>query len=341
MHSEPRERIPEAVSPRAPRLEYRTGPNAPFPDNALAVIRFATPPQADNGPHLTINVGLTALDTPVPDAVWCGAGPIASGQHGKIRFAHDGESLFGVIEEREGDHPDIRAATVAAYEAIGEFRRSSGFPHLLRMWNFVDAVNEGEGDLERYRQFCIGRAEGFGPSMRAAYPAATGIGRQARSGLVQVFWIAAKTPGVAIENPRQVSAYRYPRTHGPVSPSFSRATVLADGTLLVSGTASIVGHISQHPHNVAAQLDETLRNLEALIAHTRQRQSPVTADAEMRFTVYVREPNHAELISSRMREAFPDAPAIVVAADICRRELLLEIECVLQSASNRVHAKDA
>lgn len=341
MHSEPRERIPEAVSPRAPRLEYRNGPDEPIPDNALAVVRFATPPHANDGACLTIDVGLTALQAPVPDAVWCGTGPVTSGQHGKVRFAHDGDSLFGVIEEREADHPDIRTATVAAYEAIGEFRRSSGFPHLLRMWNFVDAVNEGDGDLERYRQFCIGRAEGFGPSMRTAYPAATGIGRQSRSGLVQVFWVAAKTPGIAIENPRQISAYRYPRTHGPVSPSFSRATVLTNGTLLVSGTASIVGHVSLHPNDVAAQLDETLRNLEALIAHARQRQSSIAADAEMRLTVYVREPDHAELISSRLRTAFPGAPTILVAADICRRELLLEIECVLQSASNPANFKGA
>lgn len=335
MRSESRERTPEVLSPQAPRLEYRIDPGAPIPDNALAVVRFAAPAPAEDGDLLTIHVGLTSLGQPVPDAVWCGAGPVTSGRHGKVRFAHDGESLFGVVEERELDHPDVRAATAAAYEAVDEFRRSSGFPHLLRMWNFVDAVNEGDGDLERYRQFCIGRAEGFGPSMRTAYPAATGIGRQQRSGLIQVFWIAAKTPGVAIENPRQISAYRYPRAHGPVSPSFSRATVLLDGTLLISGTASIVGHASQHPNDVAAQLEETLRNLDALMAHARQHPTSDPADADLRFTVYVREHDHADLIATRIRTAFPGAPAIFVAADICRRELLLEIECVVQTTSTQ------
>lgn len=332
MRSESRERAPKALPPRAPRLEYRSDPHAPIPQNILGVVRFAVSAQADCGELLAVDVGLMPLGARVPDAFWCGSGPVASGRHGKVRFAHDGESLFGVVEEREADHADIRAATAAVYEAIEEFRRNSAFSHLLRMWNFVDAVNEGEGDLERYRQFCVGRAEGFGQSVRTGYPAATAIGRQQRSGLIQVFWIAAKTPGAAIENPRQISAYRYPRAHGPVSPSFSRATVLTDGTLLISGTASIVGHDSQHPNDATAQLAETLRNLDALMAHARHHRDCISADDEMRFTVYIRERGHADAIAARIREAFPNAQAIFVAADICRRELLLEIECVVQAA---------
>jgi chorismate lyase/3-hydroxybenzoate synthase len=167
--------------------------------------------------------------------------------------------------------------------------------------------------------------------MRTGYPAATAIGRQQRSGLIQVFWVAAKTPGAAVENPRQVSAYQYPRSHGPVSPSFSRATVLADGTLLISGTASIVGHVSQHPNDAAAQLAETLRNLDSLIVHARQHRDSISADAEMLLTVYIRELCNVNAVAERIRTEFPNAQTIFVAADICRRELLLEIECVVQA----------
>lgn len=333
MFSEPRERDFEPVPPRSPRVEYRDGRNAPIPENALAVVRFSDPAHIEGGGPLTVGVGLTAAGELAADAIWCGAGPVTSGRREKVRFAHDADFLFGVIEAREADYPDIRGATTAVYAAIDAFQRGSTFPYLLRMWNFIDAVNEGAGDLERYRQFCIGRAEGFGESLRAGYPAATAIGRQQPNGLVQVFWVAARTPGTPVENPRQVSAYRYPRTHGPVSPSFSRATVLADGTLLISGTASIVGHASQHPNDWVAQLAETLRNLDSLIAHARQHRNAIVTDGEMLLTVYIRERSQENAIAERIRTAFPNARTIFVAADICRRELLLEIECVVQPVS--------
>ena len=337
MLSEPRERDFEPVPPRSPRVEYRAVPSVSVPENVLAVVRFGEPAQIEAAERLTVGVGLTPVGELAPYTIWCAAGPVASGQRENIRFAHDADSLFGVIEVREANYPDIRTATTAVYRAIDEFQRSSAFPYLLRMWNFIDAVNEGDGDLERYRQFCVGRAEGFGESLRTGYPAATAIGRQQPSGLIQVFWIAARTPGTPVENPRQISAYRYPRTHGPVSPSFSRATVLADGTLLISGTASIVGHASQHPNDWAAQLAETLRNLDSLIAHARQHGDPVAAEAEMLLTVYIRERGHEDAIAERIRTAFPNARTMFVVADICRRELLLEIECVVQPASR---AKD-
>lgn len=331
MRSDHLQRATETPPARSPQIEYR--PCGSAADNALAIVRFgsAGAPLVDTfSDTLEIHVGLDPLGTSSPDAIWLATGPVVRARHGRIRYAHDGEFLFGVIEEPEAGHPDIRTATAAVYASIDQFQRTSPFPHLVRMWNFLDAVNEGDGDYERYRQFCVGRAEGFGESARAGYPAATAIGRQERSGVLQVFWIAAKRPGRAVENPRQISAYRYPRAHGPVSPSFSRATILPDGALLVSGTASIVGHASQHPNDPHAQFAETLRNLDALIAHAGQYGTCALAAADLSFTVYVRDPAHAEPIAQHLRNAFPDARAIVVGADICRRELLLEIECVLQ-----------
>ncbi len=329
MQNDHRQRVPETSLPRSPRIEYRSVSQNGSIDNALAIVRFGSGPQA-SADSLAINVGLDAVGEILPDAIWYGAGPVTSARRGRIRYTHDGEFLFGAIEEHEADHADIRAAAAAVYATINEFRRTSSFPHLLRMWNFLDAINEGDGDAERYRQFCIGRAEGFGESARNGYPAATAIGRQQRNGLLQVFWIAGKTPGTAVENPRQVSAYRYPRAHGPVSPSFSRATIMPDGTLLISGTASIVGHASQHPNDAQAQLGETLRNLDALIVHAHQHRASVDANAELLLTVYIRNPEHADAVIARIRNDLPQAQAIFMAADICRRELLLEIECVVQ-----------
>ena len=32
---------------------------------------------------------------------------------------------------------------------------------MLRLWNYLDAINLGDGDDERYRRFCDGRARGM------------------------------------------------------------------------------------------------------------------------------------------------------------------------------------
>lgn len=312
------------------KLDYRTGPeSSPLAPNTMALVRFGRRSEPTPPGILTIDVDLAPLAA-APDEVWSSHEPVTTGQDGIIRFAHDSQTLFGVIEAREADYADIRAASAHVYTAIQKFQRKAGFSHLLRMWNFLDDVNEGTGDSERYRQFCIGRGEALEESARAMYPAATAIGRQHATGVLQVFWIGAKQPGVALENPRQVSAYRYPRAHGPVSPSFSRATLAADGTLLISGTASIVGHASQHHDNTLAQLNETLLNLDALIEHARQKRGD-TDQSPLLLKVYVRDPNDFELIRTRLRERFAQDEVIFLAADICRRELLLEIECVLKA----------
>ena len=310
------------------RVEYRSATDsARWRDAApLAVVHFGEQRPANTDGSMLIHVSLEPLVGSQLVECWLGEGAVTQGQSGTIRFAHDDRFLFAVLEEDERRHAGIRETTHASYRAIREFQRASGFPHLLRMWNYLDAVNEGEDDLERYRQFCVGRATGLSESATADYPAATAIGRQIKTHDLQVFWIAARVAGTAIENPRQVSAYRYPRVHGPVSPSFSRATLSTDGMLLISGTASIVGHASQHAGDPQAQLEETLRNLDALLQRVDGKQ---IASGNTILKVYVRDRAHCAALSKRLQQRFPNVPVVFLAADICRRELLLEIECVV------------
>ena len=92
-------------------------------------------------------------------------------------------------------------------------------------------------------------------------------GRDGRR-VLQVYWLAARVAGTPLENPRQVAAYRYPRQYGPQSPTFARAMLPPAGSdmpLLLSGTASVVGHETRHPGDVLAQLDETFANLDSLL----------------------------------------------------------------------------
>ncbi len=313
-------------SGRAIRVAYHSSSAGNFPADALAIVQFGDPVRNTPKNALGVQVRLQPIDGDYSE-VWSATGPVRLGNLGHIRYACDDRHLFGVIELDEREHADIATASAVAYAAIAEFQRDSSHPHLLRMWNYLDAINEGSGDAERYRQFCIGRARGLAAMQAGAFPAASAIGHQERTHILQVYWLAGRSPGTAIENPRQVSAYRYPRVHGPVSPSFARATLSTDLTLLISGTASIVGHSSVHDDDVQAQLEETLRNLSTL-----RTLAATPKDSATLLKAYVRDPSDARRIKERLSQLlpseFPAAQLLYLAADICRRELLLEIEGV-------------
>jgi chorismate lyase / 3-hydroxybenzoate synthase len=339
MHSFSREQ-PADAPPATLRVAYQPldGMNA-VPAGALAILRFGAKAAASDGDPtnadliiapLIIDVGLEPLHGPPTAELWFAGGPVRTGQWSdsygvRIRYAHDSHYLFAVVEVDERDHGGILLTAERAYAAIQGFQQQSAFPHLLRMWNYMDAINEGAGDMERYRQFCVGRSRGLGAGTQG-YPSATAVGRQRPDNLLQVFWLAGNVPGKAVENPRQVSAYHYPRIHGPVSPTFARALVAPDETVLISGTASIVGHVSQHHDNPMEQLEETVRNITALTPHVKR---GTESTGKQVLKVYVRDPALTPEIVARLSQLYPNSECLLVAADICRRELLLEIEAVL------------
>jgi enamine deaminase RidA (YjgF/YER057c/UK114 family) len=140
-----------------------------------------------------------------------------------------------------------------------------------------------------------------------------------------------------IENPRQTSAYRYPPKFGIHSPSFSRACVLGEsaGTnLFISGTASIVGHETIHPGDVSAQARETLANLDALLEEAnRVVGTPRYSLDALKFKVYVRRPRDLDAIQRVLSASLrPAAPILYLQADVCREELLVEIEATGETA---------
>ena len=302
-------------------------------DDTLVVIGFGSrAPQHDDPRYL--RVALEPLGT-APLERWRGTAPVThgrdgSGSDGSVAWAEDGALQFGALELDEGEH-GIETTAEAIYARMLAFARSRGYPHLLRTWNYLDGITYGDGDAERYRRFCIGRARGIGDVNPDTLPAATAIGRVDGARRLQVYWLAARTPGTPLENPRQVSAYRYPRQHGPQPPSFARAMLPASAAmpLLLSGTAAVVGHESRHAASVAAQLDETLINLDSLLdaAHARRPALPAHFGPHTRLKVYVRDREELAEVAALLRARLdPAVPRLVLHAAICRRELRLEID---------------
>ena len=242
------------------------------------------------------------------------------------------DALRVVIVEVPEHSDDVEAASAQAYRQLLEIVRPSSHPYLVRVWNYIDDINLGDADNERYRRFCVGRAAAVDAMFNDPPPAATAIGTSDVSGLVQVVALCARTPPVALENPRQTPAWRYPRDYGPVSPGFSRGALVGAGNatrLLASGTASIVGHVSQHVGDVLAQLHESLRNLDVLLREGEARSGLGFALSEPEaLRVYLRHPNDLVTVQAALAARLPPDRVLFVHGDVCRRELLVELEGV-------------
>ncbi|HUP62727.1 MAG TPA: Rid family hydrolase [Thermoanaerobaculia bacterium] len=230
--------------------------------------------------------------------------------------------LIGGRDVRPPDESKpLEELTREAYIRMIDDARASGHPHFLRIWNHVGGINEVEDGVERYQRFCAGRHDAFVERGYPCFPAASAVGMQG-SGLVTYF-LASREPGVQIENPRQVSAYRYPSQYGAKSPSFSRATRWRD-LVFVSGTASIVGHDTMHRGDVVAQIEETLRNLDAVLVHAGSAMPEVIG-----ARTYLRRADDIDLVAPRLDALLPFG--VYLEADICRADLLIEIEVIARA----------
>jgi chorismate lyase/3-hydroxybenzoate synthase len=270
--------------------------------------------------------------------IWHDSGQLTQGQHGVIHFCHGDDVLFGVIAlseqmfENTGDKTPLQEATESAYRQVFTLLDTLRYPYLFRFWNYITDINTHSFGLERYRQFNLGRQDAFlahGRAVVGNVPAACALG--IAQGPLSIAFLAGRVAPRSIENPRQTSAYQYPQQYGPRSPTFSRASLVQlgqDEVLFVSGTASIVGHATRNPADVVAQTRETMANIEAVLDEANRLASqPGFELASLNYKVYVRHPADLAPIRAELERIVGTAAnAIYLQADVCRQDLLLEIE---------------
>lgn len=251
--------------------------------------------------------------------------------HDTTWLAHDGQHALAVCLMEEPQGQDIRTATKQAYAQLSAAIHDADYGHVLRTWNYFDAITEGDGDEERYKQFCVGRAEGLGAGHQVAlFPAATAIGTVRGNRWLQVIALASKQPGQALENPRQTSAYHYPRQYGKQSPSFARAMrypATEPSSVLLSGTASVVGHETKHEHQTQAQFSEVLTNIQALLAESGSAKASLGQGSLLK--VYARSKQAAQAAKELLHARFPeltDDQVLWLDGRVCRRDLLIEMD---------------
>jgi chorismate lyase/3-hydroxybenzoate synthase len=251
-----------------------------------------------------------------------------------VRIA--GPAAHATTRIRDAVHLDadgLRQKVASAYRAVLESLDAIG-RHPARFWNFIPDIGAPMVDgLDRYMVFNAGRHDAYG-DQSGALGTASAVGIKGSD--LSIHCLALEEPGTPVENPRQTPAWQYSARYGPLPPCFSRATIVGLGgrrTLLIGGTASVVGEDSRHAGEFDAQVEETLLNLEALIRKADGNASGGSAALHrlVDLRAYVTSAAKAERAREMLVSACPRARTIAVAvAQICRPELLVEVEGVAE-----------
>lgn len=231
----------------------------------------------------------------------------------------------------------------------------ASFRDVPRIWLYQGGITELEpqdsgSPIERYRELNRARTDFFdaqqaagnmrvNPAGKVCYPASTGIGDNGNGLTVSCMAMQTDRPDVrllALENPLQTSSFDYAPRFSPKSPKFSRAMAVNIGhyvTTWVSGTASILNSETVHVGDIEKQTEQTLDNIQRLIsAENFSRHGMPGAGARLsdlaKVRVYVKRPEDYAKCRAVCEQRLGHVPAIYADAEICRKDLLVEIEGV-------------
>ena len=277
---------------------------------------------------------------------WTSATPVQYIQKGGFHFASNENILFGAVTIKEHFDKDALAkASEECYVNIFDHVNKLGYPNIFRMWNYIPGINTVEASRERYKSFCLGRSNAFQKyydNYNEVMPAATGISK-IQAGGIDIYFLSCRDKLINIENPRQTPAYKYPIQYGPQPPSFARATYIKhnerDSSIYISGTASVIGSQSKHIGDITRQCDVTLENIKHLIGAENLESHGIVANFDLTdvdaIKIYYRHHKDLTTVKYFCERAFSSqAQKAYIQSDVCRSDLLVEIEGVINWQEN-------
>ena len=239
---------------------------------------------------------------------------------------------------------DITASTFAQassiFSTIGSILKENGFQpcNIYRQWNYIEGITELNNGSQNYQEFNDARSIFYSScNWSNGYPAATGIGTS-RGGVMIEFYAAKgnDSTNLPIDNPMQIAAHSYSQNvlDGKVmkelsertTPKFERARI-AGNTIYISGTAAIKGEKSTKSLSTVEQAACTMEIMDNLIS---KENIPVANNGSQYdiLRIYVKNEQEIPAVHAFMEEHYPAIPKHCLVADICRPELLIEIEGV-------------
>ncbi|MBQ5997454.1 MAG: hypothetical protein IJL64_06270 [Bacteroidales bacterium] len=257
-----------------------------------------------------------------------------------------GKQLFmGNLFHADPSAP-VGLQAAGCFRQAGEILQAEQMPvdSIVRQWNYIERITGYDGDIQRYQAFNDARSAFYAPAVwPTGYPAATGIGT--RAGGIQIDIEAmtsynSECQPIPIDNRMQTAAHAYSgqvlQNGGQVrrtTPKFERAKLLWTNTekavLALSGTAAIRGEQSKGTLNARQQTEITLEHILHLAGRAVEtgRISPEKDPYGLQMLrIYVKHMADAEGVKATVEAQCPGIPCAFVQADICRQELLVEIE---------------
>ena len=247
-----------------------------------------------------------------------------------------GESTFIILQNLQGLAPIGNGADGPSHQARRLIQRAAqvleaqgaSYRDVVRTWFTLSDILAWYPEFNRARS-AVYRELGLMPingSGSRRLPASTGIGGEIFPGaagaldLLAVVGPPASRPRVKqLSSPAQPDALTY-------GSAFSRGALIRqdDVSLIqVSGTAAIDARgQSLHPGDVKAQINCTFDKIAALIAPVGATLADIAA-----ASVFIKRPEDApayqEIATAR---GLANLPAVILVADICREELLFEMD---------------
>ena len=289
----------------------------------------------------------------------------SSGEY-KVTYHSYNETPYVLVQSKYGNElwagglgisePKIDTADAArhAFEKVVLILTKEGFEmdHIVRQWNYVGDILKIENGFQNYQVFNEIRNEYYHQYRHLpGYPAATGIGMKLDGVLIDFCAVkpSDKVQIQAVDNPKQVNPYAYNQQvlkgqifEGKVkkqAPQFERAKLIANclySSLFISGTASIIGQETIGKGDIEQQTRTTIENIKILSdkAHIRalNRQSENLPVEYSVVRVYIKNLADFPVVKEICAQFYGDVPILYIEADICRDDLLVEIEAEMISA---------
>jgi enamine deaminase RidA (YjgF/YER057c/UK114 family) len=249
----------------------------------------------------------------------------------------------------DGNCNNIKESAVGSFQKLKSVLDSAGmnFDSIVRQWNYVDGILGSspfnESIMQHYQIFNEVRNSYYSRYRKSkSFPAATGIGMNSSQVGIDCYAISnhSTIQIIPISNPNQQESYKYGQEVlvgdaiiRKQPPQFERAVLIKSGPiskLIISGTASIIGQKTIGIGDVDLQTRITIENIEALASRTNLQTHCLSIseypDKYSYLRVYVKNRSDIGIVRELCIKYFGDIPSTFVQADICRDNLLVEIE---------------
>jgi enamine deaminase RidA (YjgF/YER057c/UK114 family) len=255
------------------------------------------------------------------------------------------------LGEEDAEAGNILFRSETAFRQLHHILTEEGmeFSDIIRQWNYIEQItetlDEHNSPSQHYQIFNDVRSKYYQLSdFKNGFPAATGIGMD--FGGIIIDAIAARFEDensiVAVKSPVQLDAYTYSKEvlaennamcdFCRTTPKFERAKILTPSEkkwILISGTAAISGQASDDQLSAEHQTEMTIQNILRLISVENIAKHGISSDEKasiQSLRVYVKYRKDLSNVKAVCIKYFSELPIIYVIADICRPELLVEIE---------------